>query len=288
MKIFDKTTGNEIDLINRKVNGSNRVNKLACDGNGIIKDIIFGSTSRGIIDHDKIYYKPTFENCEFNYVNFINIDGYTFKNCVFNNCELIDSSNITLDSCSGNHTDIVPSEYNLGNLKGTCTFINCDGFSFVGSCAPDAIVTAKDSPNAAWFLDKMESIKKLREESLRKNEELRKQFKYGYKIVNARILVKLSFPDDAQLVKLDYEKSRASKAYVESIQILNDFGGEGVTNHENGPDTNYEVGQFVYPDSFDEDPNETCGHGIHFCTDINKLKFYGNVTEQELKNIKLN
>ena len=96
-----------------------------------------------------------------------------------------------------------------------------------------------------------EIIKKLEEE-----KELRAKLKYGYKVVFAPVLVKLSFPDDAELVNLKSSKSRANKAFVESVTMLKNFEGEGVTNYSYSDILNYKVGEVVYPDKFDNNTNE--------------------------------
>lgn len=38
--------------------------------------------------------------------------------------------------------------------------------------------------------------------------------------------------------------------------------------------TRYEIGEFVYPDSFDEDRWRECSNGIHFFTTFDEAKNY--------------
>lgn len=172
-----------------------------------------------------------------------------------------------------------------GTISGKCEFTNCHGIRFDCNVSPDAELIVNDTPPLDDLLKYIEEKKRLAEEARLRNLELRKSVKYGYKIVDAPVLVKLSFPDEAELVNLDKDKSRASVARVESIHVVNDFGAEGVTNRSYKP-CRYEVGQLVYPDSYDPDPNQDCGHGIHFCKDIESLQEYGNLTSTQIESIK--
>lgn len=120
--------------------------------------------------------------------------------------------------------------------------------------------------------------KKLEQERLVK--EFRESKKYGYKIVEARFLVKLSFPEDAELVNVNEDKSRADKAFVESVKLLKEFDGGGVTNYDYSI-ANYRVGEEIYPDYFDDDVNNKCGHGIHFCVDPEYLERHFSLKSEE-------
>lgn len=287
MKIFDKLTRNEIEPKSRsRKSGTDRVIECFLKGRGAaITNIIFGTVSRGYVDGKLLPSGITFDNCVFNYVSFGDISECTFKNCHFNKCNIHSMRDVTMENCSGCDSEVSCS-YGVSMLSGTCSFSNCYGIRFYGSIDPDAVIKSVNFPDFDKLVARLEQERIEIEEAKRKNKELRKFVKYGYKVVNAPVLVKLSFPDEAEIVNLDKDKSRASKAFVESVHVINDFGAEGVSNYAYSPSCNYVVGQEVYPDSFNSNPNVDCGHGIHFCKDIEKLSEYGSVNNNQIKSIK--
>lgn len=76
-----------------------------------------------------------------------------------------------------------------------------------------------------------------------------------------RCIVKLWIPSDAKRVSGTIRYCRCDKARVEAI--------EGATEawSMNDPGMKYEIGAFVYADSFDDDRWESYGHGIYFFID---------------------
>ena len=73
-------------------------------------------------------------------------------------------------------------------------------------------------------------------------------------------LVNLLIPGEAKrTASLVGRKCRAEYAVVTWIE-----GDQPVTSSANGPATTYEVGETVYPDSYDDNPMVECSHGIHF------------------------
>ncbi len=284
MKIFDRTTNKEIlPRVKSRSAGTDRVIECFLKTRGAeISNIIFGSTSRGYVDGEGLPRNIVFNGCKFNYVCFCRISDCTFINCEFYKCEFRENlSNITMRDCSGTGSIADCSSY----ISGNCEFTDCDGIIFSGRVDLDANVVAKNTPSLERLLASIEKQRKLTEESRLKSLELRKSVKYGYKVVNAPVLVKLSFPDDAELVNLDKDKSRASVAMVESIHVINDFGAEGVTNRQYKR-CEYRVGELVFPDRYDPNPNQDCGHGIHFCKNIENLREYGSLTSEQIESIK--
>lgn len=281
MKIFDRLTKSEIlPKFSSKQNGSCRVNECLNESNNII-NIIFGVKCRNIINGDKICKNIIFNKCEFNHVDFLNLYNQTFIDCVFKNCYFYNVDSITMRNCSGINTIIAYPGY----ICGKCEFTNCFGISFTSDPDEKLELIIENSPEASDFLEYIKRKKLKSEKEKQKILELRKSIKYGYKIVNAPILVKLSFPDDARIVNINKDKSRCDYAKVESVTIVNDFGGNGVVNKAKEP-CKYEVGEFVYPDRFDPNPNNECGHGIHFCKDIENLPIYTCISDKELEVIK--
>ena len=90
----------------------------------------------------------------------------------------------------------------------------------------------------------------------------------GYKEVrynNKNYIIKLFIPSKAKRSSATTRKCRCSCAKVLEIQNLegNKLDIKEVVNN-NYRYTIYRVGEYVYPDSFDEDRWNECSHGIHF------------------------
>ncbi len=87
----------------------------------------------------------------------------------------------------------------------------------------------------------------------------------GWKKVNGIYLVQLEIPEDAKRCSATTNKCRCDKAKV--LGIVN-IGTEEVVskviNEAYGHSTKYEIGEMVYPDSFDENRWNECSNGIHF------------------------
>ena len=92
----------------------------------------------------------------------------------------------------------------------------------------------------------------------------------GYKkvknIAGQCYIVKLQIPAKAKRCSATSRKCRCSYAKVLSITHLDGTktGLESVTNKFFGKECVYTIGEYVYPDSFDEDRWNECSHGIHF------------------------
>lgn len=83
-------------------------------------------------------------------------------------------------------------------------------------------------------------------------------------IVNGYVLVKLLIPEDAKRSSATTRKCRASKAKVLEMTLIET--GERVSHAYSirCPGLEYHTGEYVYPDSFDEDRWNECSNGIHF------------------------
>lgn len=82
------------------------------------------------------------------------------------------------------------------------------------------------------------------------------------KLANGEI-AKLLIPEDAKRSSATSRKCRASKAIVLAIY---DVDGTEISRGSSRHDWGfiYQVGETVYPDSWDEDRWDECSHGIHF------------------------
>lgn len=282
MKIYDRQTNNEIPS-KTKASGSDHVRNQLIQ-HGYVKDITFGSSSRGTITDIAFSSETIFENCKFNYIDFSALNNCTFINCEFYKSRIDRSSNLKFDNCFDSSKGLI-----LFDITESLEFYNCPNLHI---CACDYfphglpnVVTDGSCESAERYLNTVKKFKEKEEEYRKLSEQLRAEVPYGYKVVRADVLVKLSFPEDALLVNLDKMKSRASKAFVESVRIINDFEGEGVTNHSYAP-LNYKVGEIVEPDGFDANPYQDCGKGIHFCRDILDLPYYTGISCERAKYLK--
>ena len=88
----------------------------------------------------------------------------------------------------------------------------------------------------------------------------------GWKKVSNK-LVRLLIPSDAKRSSSTSNKCRCDKAKVLEITDLD--GSNPITSviNNNYTETQYVVGEMVFPDSFDENRWNECSHGIHFFID---------------------
>ena len=86
----------------------------------------------------------------------------------------------------------------------------------------------------------------------------------AWKKVEGKYLVKLQIPEDARRSSATTRKCRCDKALVLEITSLDGNKHYDEVTNNNYKETVYKVGEFVYPDSFDENRWNGCSHGIHF------------------------
>ena len=86
----------------------------------------------------------------------------------------------------------------------------------------------------------------------------------GWKKIN-KVLIKLEIPEDARRSSATTKKCRCDKAKVLGFYDLNstELNIDKIINNSYNT-CEYIKGEMVYPDSFDEDRWNECGHGIHF------------------------
>ena len=85
----------------------------------------------------------------------------------------------------------------------------------------------------------------------------------GWKKVQGK-LIELRIPADAKRSSATTDKCRCDKALVVSITDISNGKEITVIVNHNYAKTVYRVGEMVYPDSFDGNRWNECGHGIHF------------------------
>ena len=89
-----------------------------------------------------------------------------------------------------------------------------------------------------------------------------------------QFIVKLEIPEDAKRSSATTSKCRCSKAKV--LEIRDMMSGENLYEMTNLTKVGctYKVGEYVYPDSFDECRWNECSHGIHFFMTEKEASFY--------------
>ena len=97
----------------------------------------------------------------------------------------------------------------------------------------------------------------------------------GWKKVNNK-LVKLEIPEDAKRCSATTQKCRCDKAKVLEITDLDGKNPiDEILNTSQEVLLLYKVGEFVYPDSFDENRWNECSQGIHFFINKQDAILYG-------------
>ena len=81
----------------------------------------------------------------------------------------------------------------------------------------------------------------------------------GWKKCKDDVIVKLRIPAEAKRSSAFGRKCRA-----EYVDVLEVFGTEMGVTQVHGPRTEYRAGERVVPDSFDDNFQDECSHGIHF------------------------
>lgn len=261
MRICNKLTGELFPELN-KFTGTKILEYLS-KKDPYIKDIVFNlSTSKGKIDHAN-KCPLVFENCDFNYIDFYDLKDIIFKKCSFNMCNLYYLQQVIFEDCDYNYNS------NVNKLSGNITFNNVIKFGDLQNIIEsNANIKSINSPDLDRVLSRQAELYKETVKFIKDN-------KYGYKLVEVPVLVKLSFPEDSMIVNLEKEKCRASKAFVEDLIPITNCKN-GITNYSYVP-TDYIKGQIVYPDQFDRSHIE-CGKGISFCKSISDLINYLGVS----------
>ena len=85
----------------------------------------------------------------------------------------------------------------------------------------------------------------------------------GWKKVSDK-LIQLLIPSDARRSSSTSNKCRCDKAKVLEITDLDGNNPIASVTNYNYVETQYVIGEMVYPDSFDENRWNECSHGIHF------------------------
>lgn len=192
--------------------------------------------------------KINFVNCSFDLINNVNFKECEFKNCYFNH---IKDSNF--DNCDFYSSDFTSNH--IINVSFKNSFIAFSNF----------------------YMSQIVNLKinncRMRNNSYLEMECPEEGSFIGYKklvdFYNNEYICKLLIPEDAKRSSATSKKCRCS--YAKVLEIKNIKNGEMVSSvlhnvriFSEYKHINYKVGDFVFPDEWDENRFNECSHGIHF------------------------
>lgn len=284
-------------LMNQKALRDNRIivnakfEKENFEGH-ICKD---GSISAFTLFAGKTFIKTIFDHCAFNNLD---IGGCIFKDCSFDHCTFQDVS-LTLDTyisrcdfldkCSFDSVSVFKSVTISHSFFDKENVINDIGF--------------ENERQVAEFAAKNGYIQMLKDKDSTFIDFALKNFTYtpeykhypsdgdfiGWKVIkdaqpkgngeNKLYLVKLLIPKEAKVSSWIGDKCRADRAYV-----LNIYDQEGKEIQKvvakcainDKVLTDYTVGEYSYPDDFDDNHRNICSNGIHFFLDKQEAMDYNH------------
>lgn len=253
--------------------------------------------------HGAIFENVNFSGSVFSdYAQFSNV---TFSNCNFDGCILSNAVFLNMTvfrMCSFENTNLSGARFGSGTSFIYCTFEKADLSKIIdgnfNSCGfYDCDFTPDDSNRNTIFSptciinnpkNLVHSMNCPSDGSFIGWKAIKSETKNSFSdaITIRKYLIKLEIPEDAKRSSALNAKCRSSKAKVLGIY---DFDtGElldiksvtnkyiDLTSHPSIIDTvEYTVGEYTYPDSFDEDRWNVCSHGIHFFIDKEDAILYG-------------
>ena len=215
-----------------------------------------------------------FRGCRFFNIEFVsnNMNNVQFEGCEFIECKFIDNrfGFVRFDGCdlSGRFE---------GN-SGECTFWSCEKlsdldildnhrcaytFRSIPQCSTPNIVN-NCPPKGNGFI----AFKRVVYYNPNKLVPISKPTEGGPVILSRRCVLELWIPPDAERIMCIGTKGRCDKALVKraytlsgtDLYFLPDEKVVSVFDH----DFQYHIGEWIEPDSFDDNPITECSHGIHF------------------------
>lgn len=278
-------------LMNQKAFRDNRIIVNAKFEKELFERHIFanGSVSISTLFAGKIFINTAFDHCTF---KDLDVGGCVFKDCSFDHCTFQGIS-LTLDTyisccdfldkCNFDSVSVFKSVTISHSFFDKENVINDIGF--------------ENECQVAAFAAKNGYIRMLKDNDSTFMDFALKNFTYtpeykhypsdcdfiGWKVIKdgeSRLyLVKLLIPKDAKVSSWIGDKCRADRAYV-----LNIYNQEGKEVQEVVAKcaindkilTNYTVGEYSYPDDFDDNFRNVCSNGIHFFLDKQEAMDYNH------------
>lgn len=213
-----------------------------------------------------VFNMTVFRMCSFENTNLSGTrfrSGTSFIYCTFENADLSKIIDGNFNNCGFHYCDFTPDDGNMNTVFSSTCIIN----------NPKNLVHSINCPSDGSFI----GWKVIKSET--KNS-------FSEAITLRKYLIKLEIPEDAKRSSALNAKCRSSKAKVLGIYDF-DTGElldiKSVTNKYvdlslHSPTiiaVEYTVGEYAYPDSFDEDRWNVCSHGIHFFINKEDAILYG-------------
>lgn len=221
----------------------------------------------------------TFEN------KTVNLTCFNVHNCIFNNCIITTKRPTYFDKCA--FKDCVISSKHLSDIFRSSVFLTNSHNLALRYCGGSLVNCSGSTIDYSGFALDGSDFKRINFSAIRaKNSLVERAVSIGdpegtikptyypsacplegefiaYKYVGDYI-VKLLIPEDAKRSSAFGFKCRASYAKVLSINNIKNGEPINSVSSERYTPITYTVGEFVYPDSFDENRFAECSHGIHF------------------------
>ena len=188
----------------------------------------------------------------------VNMDNMTanytrFMNCNFSHVSMIGGNlwRADLNGCDFHDVDMTHVKVDAANFSGS-TFGRVNFREIYGSPIPFHNVDLYDCQEIPERIYNQFNI-------LPEGELI------GWKRLDNDFIAKLLIPADAKRSCSSRRKCRASYVKVLIVDKADDLSyGNYIGHSVSYPETVYEVGNFVYPDWFDENKWHECSNGIHF------------------------
>ncbi len=199
-----------------------------------------------------------------------NFGGMDLKNVVFNTCDLrnADFSGCNLSGARFYNVNLEGAKFAGANLQG-CEFRACKLTEVINPKGDDYIPEfVADNKYRVYVISRYVNCGNPVYtlwgifNSIDTNGKELTVFKAVHIDTNKNAIAKLLIPKDANRITVDNDKCRSDKAYV--LGIYDAERTYDVARSIYDIKTQYKVGEMVYADSFDDDINESCSHGIHF------------------------
>lgn len=210
-----------------KVNEKNKEFKDIVSSCMVISDSIFDACSfTHATRFNCVLVNVKFINCKFDFSSFVmcTFKDVTFVRCKFTNSKFLDS--------------IFDNVYLSGISRDM--LIDCK-FDETLKLNGSLVVPYLKCPESGSFIGYKKCISK-----------------NGKKI----LIVKLLIPEDAKRTSSYESKCRAS--YVKVLEIKGLDGTSSTEAYSAFDETEYKVGEYVYPDKYDDSCIKVCTNGIHF------------------------
>ena len=254
-----------------------------------------GSVSMFTLFAGKIFINTVFDHCAF---KDLDVGGCAFKDCSFDHCTFQNVS-LTLDTYISRCDFLNKCNFDSVSVFSSVTISH----SFFDKESVINDIGFENERQVAEFATKNKYIQMLENNGSTLMDFALKNFTYtpeykhypsdcdfiGWKVIKdaqarregkSRLyLVKLLIPKEAKVSSWIGDKCRADRAYV-----LNIYDQEGKEVQEviakcainDKILTDYTVGEYSYPDDFDDDFRNICSNGIHFFLDKQEAMDYNH------------